>query len=233
MNDLNYLCIETSTEFCSVALIAASSGLISRNAKEPKSHGEILTGLIDEVMCEADLGYRELSFVAVSSGPGSYTGLRIGVSTAKGICFAHDIPLVAVESFDSMYQAAFALGLTMDRKVTAMIDARRMEVYTVSWEKDGHRASEPVAIILDNSYLQTDDKEHTLFIGNGAAKLKHLESGESLKIKEDIFPGAEHMANAAQEKFNSGQIEDTAYFEPFYLKSFYITEAKDPFGNGK
>jgi tRNA threonylcarbamoyladenosine biosynthesis protein TsaB len=184
-------------------------------------------------MEEAGLEYKELNFVAVSSGPGSYTGLRIGVSTAKGICFAMNIPLVSVDSFESMYMAAKEKGLAKGKNVTAMIDARRMEVYTVSWDMEGNRVSKPEALILDETHVEKYMRNQNIFIGNGASKLRTLQGGEELNIYEDIFPDASYMVEKALHKYQCLELEDIAYFEPFYLKSFYITKAKNPLDNGK
>lgn len=210
--------IETSTKNCSVALAKEGNTIfIKEIAEQNFSHSEKLHLFIDEVLKQAGISYKELSAIALSKGPGSYTGLRIGASTAKGLCFALDIPLIALDSLQIL-----ALQVThKDGLIISMIDARRMEVYTATFDSNHNKISDTQALIIDeNSFSQITQK--TYFIGDGAEKCKPLLQRENLIFLDQIiYPSAQEMSLLSYEKFVAQEFENIAYFEPFYLKEFF------------
>lgn len=211
------LLIETSTECCSAAI--ARNGMVIGNVvtEDAKQHAAMLAPFIKKVMEESNVTVADLDAVAVSSGPGSYTGLRVGVSTAKGLCFGAGIPLISVPTTDIL---AFQ-GKDKADFVVPMIDARRMEVYSATY--DGHnldRINDIQAEILDeNSYSDFLDKGTILFIGDDVEKF-HKISNNRNALFETAFPQAAAMVFEATKRFKAQQFEDVAYFEPFYLKEF-------------
>jgi len=191
--------------------------IIKEIAEQNFSHSEKLHLFIDEVLKQAGISYKELSAIALSKGPGSYTGLRIGASTAKGLCFALDIPLITLDSLQIL-----ALQVThQDGLIIPMIDARRMEVYTATFDSNHNKTSDTQALIIDeNSFSQINQK--TYFIGDGAEKCKPLLQRENLIFLDQIiYPSAKEMSSLSFEKFVAQEFEDIAYFEPFYLKEFF------------
>ena len=224
------LCLETSTAVCSVALVENGKVIALRESLDGQNHAEKITIFIDEVMKEANVSYRDLDAVATSMGPGSYTGLRIGVSTAKGLCYAMEKPLIAVDTL-----AAMAYGFK-DYKTTRlqdyklestdilcpMIDARRMEVYSAFFNEQLERISETNAIIIDeNSFMEMKQNNHLYLFGDGADKLASLfENDENITVVEKFHCSAAYMAELADKAFKNNDFVDTAYFEPFYLKNF-------------
>ena len=228
------LCIETGTDTCSVAL-AAGGGLVAlRESHGERDHAARVAVYTDEVLAEAGLAASDLSAVAVSKGPGSYTGLRIGVSFAKGLCYGLGIPLVGVGSLDSLCETVITnYELRITNYLIPMIDARRMEVYCQIFGSDGKAITSPEALIIDESSLaeyhgRNADGElcgdnNVYIFGSGAAKCR-----EALPWAHyiDVQPSARGMIALATAAFEQKNFEDTAYFEPFYLKDFVITTSK-------
>ena len=222
------LCLETSTAVCSVALVENGKVIALRESLDGQNHAEKITIFIDEVMKEANVSYRDLDAVATSMGPGSYTGLRIGVSTAKGLCYAMEKPLIAIDTL-----AAMAWGFrdveTQRRRdaesidiLCPMIDARRMEVYSAFFNEKLERISETNAIVIDeNSFMEMKQNSHLYLFGDGADKLASLfENDENITVVEKFHCSAAYMAELADKAFKNNDFVDTAYFEPFYLKNF-------------
>lgn len=216
------LLIESSTAVCSVALASGETILAFREINQANIHAEKLTVFCDEVMKEAGIPFSELKAVAVSKGPGSYTGLRIGVSAAKGICYALDIPLIAIGTLEGM-----AAGMKAEAKegelLCPMIDARRMEVYYALFDHEGNMI-EPVApLVLDeNSFVPMLNKKRILFSGDGMPKSKELLSRfPNAVFTESGTPSARNFASAAVRMYAEKSFEDIALFEPFYLKTFH------------
>lgn len=215
--------IETATKNCSVALAKEGKTILCKEiAEEGYSHAERLHVFIEEIIKEAGISLKDLSAIAVSQGPGSYTGLRIGVSAAKGLCFALDIPLIAVDTLQALAaQVTVSSGL-----IIPMIDARRMEVYSAIFAPDFERKREVLAeIITENSF---EDLEETLyFVGDCAEKCKAILTAKNHVFLENIkYPSAKEMSALSYEKYKINDIVDVAYFEPFYLKDFLITAPK-------
>lgn len=213
------LSLETATTNCSVALASDGKVVASRSINSGYSHSEKINVFIEEVIAQAGVTLKDLQAVAVSSGPGSYTGLRIGISTAKGLCYALDIPLIAVNTLDAMAQG-FNAG--KDELIVPMIDARRMEVYSAVYDSEKKRVSEIEAIVVDDQYYSNFRSEKKLVLaGDGADKCQALFQNESsIIIQTSFVPQAEFMAELAEQKFQNSDIENVALFEPFYLKEF-------------
>lgn len=210
--------IETSTKNCSVSL--AKDGKIialKEIAEQNFTHSEKLHLFIDELIKKAGISYKDLSAVALSKGPGSYTGLRIGTSTAKGLCFALDIPLIALDSLEILAkQVNINNGL-----VIPMIDARRMEVYTAIFDQNHKKISETKALVIDENSF-SDISEKVYFIGDGAGKcMTILQKDNFVFLSEILYPSASEMSELSYQKFQQKAFEDIAYFEPFYLKEFF------------
>lgn len=212
------LCIETATTNCSVALSVNGSVIALReDLSEGYSHAELLHSYIEQVLEDAQMGKEDLDAIAVSKGPGSYTGLRIGVSAAKGLCYALEIPLIAIPTLTSIaHRVADDVGL-----VVAMLDARRMEVYSAVFNSEKQEIRETRAEILtENSFSDYLEKGKVSFIGSGVAKFMDICKHPNANFVLDQLPSAAQMASLAQAKQKIDDIEDVAYFEPYYLKDF-------------
>lgn len=223
--------IETSTEVCSVSLAKDGETLFLKESTEGMNHSRLLTVFIEQLFSENKVEIQSLDAVAVSKGPGSYTGLRIGVSVAKGLCYGLGIPLISVSSLESMgiytalNRAQFGQEKPEDELLFCpMIDARRMEVYTALYNTAGEEIKPITAEIITEDFLSAElGKNRILFFGNGAAKCKSL-----LKAQNAVFAGpgatsAVFMQALSEKKYRLQQFEDVAYFEPFYLKNFVAT----------
>ncbi len=226
----NYiLLIESTTTVCSVALVKEEEVIFEKSVNEGYSHSENLACFVQQAFSESDILVSDLSAVAVSQGPGSYTGLRIGTSLAKGICTALNIPLIACDTLMSLTFHPIISEMVKETSayLLPMIDARRMEVYTAIFDEQRNIVS-PVEphVVTEESFLHLKNKPVLLF-GNGANKLKSVEFHNSnIQIIENIELNARFMLFEATEKFKTKTFEDTAYFEPFYLKSFQATKPK-------
>jgi tRNA threonylcarbamoyladenosine biosynthesis protein TsaB len=196
-----------------------------RETEGQNAHSEKITNFIREVMEEAKIDYPQLDAVAVSQGPGSYTGLRIGVSTAKGICYAADLPLMAIDTLEAMaYGMKDKLGSQIgpDDLLVPMIDARRMEVYASVFDANLNRINDTAALVIDENSFEDLRKDHRLWLfGDGAPKLSKLfENQPNINIIDGFKPSAAYMKVLAELALQQQQFVDVAYFEPFYLKDF-------------
>ena len=218
------LCIETATTNCSIALSVNGSVavLVEDNSKQ-FSHAERLHTFIEQVLVEAKISKDNLDAIAVSKGPGSYTGLRIGVSAAKGLCFALDIPLISIPTLESLALQ----GKPNKGMIVSMLDARRMEVYSAVFSSEGNEIRETQAEILtETSFIQYLEEEPVQFIGTGVEKFEPLCQHKNATFLNDKLPSAYQMAELAEAKYKISDIENVAYFEPYYLKDFLITVPK-------
>ena len=213
------LLIETATKSCSVSLSSANKIIgCKEEVNEQYSHAEKLTIFITELFKTQDFTIKDLDAVAVSKGPGSYTGLRIGVSTAKGLCYALDIPLISVSTLKAM---AFRMAQKEESDLYCpMIDARRMEVYNAFYNSTNKEIRGIQADIIEGYSYQKELEKKVLFFGDGAEKCKQTIQHPNAKFLDDIFPSSKDMLEIANEKFAEKDFEDIAYFEPFYLKDF-------------
>jgi tRNA threonylcarbamoyladenosine biosynthesis protein TsaB len=212
------LLLETSGKNCSVALADEAGILAMRSASaEHFIHAEQLHVMMNEIMAECNLPWNTLSAIAVSKGPGSYTGLRIGVSAAKGLCFALQIPLIALDTTEIL--ALEASKVYSDAHIIIpMIDARRMEVYAARFDGRGKRTSTDEAVVVDENTFTEFEPEHLILTGDGAEKCQPLVDSR-VRIFP-LLPRAEMMHALAMLAYNSKHFEDVAYFEPFYLKEY-------------
>lgn len=216
--------LETSTALCSTALIEDGK-LISYKENNDRQHASLTTPFVKEMLDEHGLTVKDCNAVCVSMGPGSYTGLRVGVSTAKGLCFGADLPLIAVGSLNTLAHQAIDEGLVSDKckYIIPMIDARRMEVYTAIFDRNGKQLSETKALIIDSeSFAKELEEGEVLFIGDGAEKCKTIITDANARF-HTCCPKASAMKTPATEEFIAGNFKDLAYFEPFYLKEFIAT----------
>ena len=215
--------IETSTKNCSVSIAQDGNTLLCKEiAEQGYSHAEKLHVFIEEILKETAITVQDLKAIAVSKGPGSYTGLRIGVSTAKGLCYALGIPLISIDTLQVLAkQVVVENGL-----VVPMIDARRMEVYSAVFDTNHKKIMEVQAEILtEESYAEIT--EAIYFIGDCQEKCKTVLTKNNFHfLPEIIFPSATEMSALSYEKFTKNDFEDVAYFEPFYLKDFLIAKPK-------
>ena len=215
--------IETATKNCSVALAKEGKTILCKEiADEGYSHAERLHVFIEEIISEAGIGMNDLDAVAVSQGPGSYTGLRIGVSAAKGLCFALNIPLIAV---DTLLALASKVSVT-DGLIVPMIDARRMEVYSAVFSASLEKKREILAEIIDENSFE-DIKEKIYFVGDCNEKCKSVLTKDNFVFLDDVkYPSANEMCALSFDKYKKSDTVDVAYFEPYYLKDFLIASPK-------
>jgi tRNA threonylcarbamoyladenosine biosynthesis protein TsaB len=215
--------IETATKNCSVALAKEGKTMLCKEiAEEGYSHAERLHIFIEEIIKETGITFQDLSAIAVSQGPGSYTGLRIGVSAAKGLCFALDIPLIAVDTLQVLAsQAKVSNGL-----IIPMLDARRMEVYSAIFTPNfENKRPVQAEIITENSFEDLEEKLY--FVGDCNEKCKSVLTKENFIFLEEIkYPSAKEMSFLSFEKYQKRDFVDVAYFEPYYLKDFMMTVSK-------
>jgi len=217
--------IETATKNCSVALSEHGKTLSCKEIADlGYSHAEKLHVFIDEILSENNCKYSDLEAIAVSRGPGSYTGLRIGVSAAKGLCYALGIPLISVDTL----RILAAQASVSDGVIIPMLDARRMEVYSAVFTAGLNEIRPTKAEILDeNSFSEIAGKAY--FAGDASEKARTVLTKANFEFLDDIiYPSARQMSALSHEKFNSKQFEDVAYFEPFYLKDFLVGGKPQP-----
>jgi tRNA threonylcarbamoyladenosine biosynthesis protein TsaB len=228
------LSIDTSEKICSVALSNNYELLSTLEISEEKSHAAKLTVLIKKLFSEKEIDVNKLSAVAVCKGPGSYTGLRIGVSVAKGICYALDIPLISISSLQLLclgliYEGWLRKIETSDRNLLLcpLIDARRMEVYKAFFNNIGEQIGTIEAeIIHENSFYDELIANKIVFFGSGAEKCKSIIQNQNAYFIDKIKPNASYMVSFAYDSFVQKKFENYAYFEPFYLKDFVATVSK-------
>ena len=221
------LCIETSGKNCSVALFEGLQLVSIREVHtEQFSHSENLHVFIEQVLKESNLQPKAIKAIAISAGPGSYTGLRIGVATAKGLCYGWDIPLIALPTLRILAEQV-TYEFTDIEYIIPMIDARRMEVFTAVYSHDfspilGERAE----ILTESTFDTYLNKGKTIFLGDGITKFQAICKHKNAYFWENKFPSAKEMGRLALEKYQAQAFEDIAYFEPFYLKEVYLVKSE-------
>ncbi len=223
----NILCLETATTNCSVAIGVNGQvqSLVEENTPN-YSHAEQLHVFIEEALKKAALPLEALDAVAVSKGPGSYTGLRIGVSAAKGLCFSLDLPLIAIPTLQSM---AMQVKLESNEVVIPLLDARRMEVYSEVYDASGTSIRETKAeVITESSFTDYTSCKRVHLIGPGASKCEEVLTNPVFSYITSAIPSAQELASLAERKFKQQEFEDVAYFEPYYLKDFVLQGKKKP-----
>ena len=220
--------IETTTNVCSIALSEGSACIFSKSNDDGMNHAKLLSPFIAEAFDFAKTRNKKIDAIAVSSGPGSYTGLRIGVSTAKGLCYGLDIPLIAVSTLEIMaVQAISKFDGNESTLFCPMIDARRMEVYTAIYNSKGEIQKDISAEIINGeSYSEYLENQTVCFFGNGSDKCRETITHPNARFILNVVPLAENMIKLANISFENNKFEDVAYFEPFYLKEFQATTPK-------
>jgi tRNA threonylcarbamoyladenosine biosynthesis protein TsaB len=227
-----FLCLETSTAICSVALCDRNGIISYKESTESKSHAAYLTLFIKELLSEAGITARKLDAVAVSKGPGSYTGLRIGVSAAKGIAYGASIPLIGIETTTSMFY-----GITWETRLkyladnrtlyVPVLDARRMEVYYAILDSEGKLVSDIKAeVISENSFSAIPESVRMLFFGDGSEKCQQTLRRQNTGFIEEYRLSATFMHKPVLNALENHHFEDIAYFEPYYLKDFLTSRPK-------
>ena len=228
------LSIETGTDICSVALANDGELMALRESDEGRDHAKKVALFVDELLRETGVQPTDLDAIAVGKGPGSYTGLRIGVSFAKGMCYALNIPLISVGSLDALTEVAredFDAGILdieddewCASRLCPMVDARRMEVYAQIFDNECKPLSDVVAeVVTEESFKEWRSSGKFVIFGNGAAKCSEVLPDA---ICVGVSPSARGIVRLAEEAFNAGKFEDLAYFEPFYLKEFLVIPSK-------
>jgi len=226
--------IETSGKNCSVAISENNQLIAHRRIEEERSHAAHLSQMIIDALAKAEISAKDLDAVSVSEGPGSYTGLRIGVSAAKGICFGANIPLIAIPTLEIMLahlktevEKTHIIPTETDLFVP-MIDARRMEVYNCIFGSQKQIIRKVQAEIIDQNSFKSFLKTNTVvFFGDGSNKCQDVISHENAIFINGILPDAQYMLDIANQKFAENQFVDLAYYEPFYLKAFQATVPKN------
>ena len=222
------LLIETSTAQLSAALSQDGTITASRTCDEPRMQASLTAPFVKEIIDEKGLSVKDLDAVCVGKGPGSYTGLRVGVSTAKGLCFGAGLPLLSAGTLDVLVQEAHRLGVVPSgcKYVVPMVDARRMEVYAAVFTPEGKQLTETKPVIIDTDSFAAELAEGpVLFIGDGALKCRETLTSSNASFAA-AFPTAMAMAPLAEAAYNEKRFEDVAYFEPFYLKDFVATVSR-------
>lgn len=226
------LCLETATNICSVALCDRTGLIALKESKEQKSHAALLTVFIDDILRENGLRAHELEAIAVSKGPGSYTGLRIGVSVAKGVAYAASVPLIGIDTTLSMFWGLKSSGernpeADKNTLFCPMLDARRMEVYYAIYDNKGTIVKSIAAeIINEDSFISVFESYDIVFFGDGAAKCKEIIKHPKAFFENDFSISASHMYIPVFQHFDTHNFEDVAYFEPFYLKDFITSKPR-------
>ncbi|MBE0638894.1 MAG: tRNA (adenosine(37)-N6)-threonylcarbamoyltransferase complex dimerization subunit type 1 TsaB [Bacteroidales bacterium] len=218
--------IDTATQFCSVALSDDKTLISCKESNKKNAHSQVITMWINELLNENNLKPGMIDAVAVSKGPGSYTGLRIGVSVAKGLCFALDKPLISIGTLHSM-AVGMTEGCRTEKRLAdnflfcPMIDAKRMEVYSAIFDKNNQQIREIRAEVISMDSFSEELKNHVIvFGGDGAEKCKAILTHHNAILLDAFQPSAKFMVSLAMEKFEKNDFENVAYFEPFYLKDF-------------
>lgn len=228
---MTFLHIETSTNVCSVALSNNGSTIFSIANNDGQNHAAMLSLFIQQAIEKAAESNLKLDAVAVSEGPGSYTGLRIGVSTAKGLCYGYEIPLIAVNTLEILCtEAVKKQSIEENALLCPMIDARRMEVYTAIYTSSLNLKQDTTPeIITEKSFADFLEKNTVYFLGNGAEKCSSVITHTNARFIANVEPLAENMIMLAEKKYRARDFADVAYFEPFYLKEFQATTPKKLF----
>lgn len=221
------LSLETTTNVCSVALHQEGKLIASKENYASQSHSRLLAVFIKDILAELDLRANQLEAIAVSQGPGSYTGIRIGVSTAKGLCYALSVPLISVNTLLAMAYGVNKYTFEENVVLCPMIDARRMEVYTLAMDIHANILIEAMPLIIDQeSFSNLLINNKVVFFGNGAPKCRNIITHPNACFIDSVEASAVQIGRIANDYFNQGKFEDLAYFEPCYLKEYRIGKPK-------
>lgn len=224
-SDNMILCLETSGKACSIALSHHGQVVASKEAEGEWSHSRAITILIQQVLDQIGIQMKELEAVAISQGPGSYTGLRVGASCGKGICYAQEIPLISIPTLEIIAVETISDHLLEDEMVVPMIDARRMEVYYNIYTSDLIQTRETTNLVIEESSFESFASEKLVFCGDGAHKMAEIAAENDLWRVLPSYAKASAMAGSAYDKLMLKEFEDVAYYVPFYLKPPNITKS--------
>lgn len=218
------LCVDTSSFICSVSVFENLSLISSNSTEVEKSHSKLLIQLIDQSLKDAKIKINEVDAFAVSMGPGSYTGLRIGVSTIKGLCYSLEKPLISINTLEILSKSAFNhINDHNDFFICPMIDARRMEVFTKMLDNDFNEVEKDKALILDDkSFNDIGGGKSIYFFGDGSNKFQKITNNKNFHFIDNIISSSKHMGELANIKYENKQFENLTTFEPFYIKDFFI-----------
>jgi len=219
--------IDTTTNVCSVALSQNGKLIDLQETTDDRNHSQVLTVFIEQIIKRNKISAKNLLAVAISKGPGSYTGLRIGTSVAKGICYANEIPLISIDTLQSLAFGLKSNSNYNNHLICPMIDARRMEVYYSFFDNNLNKLTETESKIIDeNSFNNNLEKQKIVFCGNGSHKLKEIIKSQNAYFVDNIITSAKNMVELSYKKFKAKDFVDVAYFSPFYLKSFIAIKSK-------
>ena len=218
------LCVDTSSFICSVSVFENLSLISSNSTEVEKSHSKLIIQLIDQSLKDANIKINEVDAFAVSMGPGSYTGLRIGVSTIKGLCYSLEKPLISINTLEILSKSAFNhINDHNDFFICPMIDARRMEVFTKMLDNDFNEVEKDKALILDDkSFNDIGGGKSIYFFGDGSNKFQKITNNKNFHFIDNIISSSKHMGELANIKYENKQFENLTTFEPFYIKDFFI-----------
>ena len=226
MANSKILCIDTTSEFCSVSLFINQNLIENNNSKIERSHSKLLIKLIDDTLNNNKLKIADIDIFSISKGPGSYTGLRIGLSSIKGFCYALDKPLVSINTLKILAISALENIDDKDFILCPMIDARRMEVYTKSFDHNLNELSNDQAIILEKDTFDNYKDKKVYFFGDGSDKFKKIVSRKNFIFLDNINPDSKFMGKLSYDKLINRNFEDLSSFEPNYIKDFYLIKKK-------
>ena len=217
------LCVDTSSFICSVSVFENLSLISSNSTEVEKSHSKLLIQLIDQSLKDAKIKINEVDAFAVSMGPGSYTGLRIGVSTIKGLCYSLEKPLISINTLEILSKSALNhINNYNDFFICPMIDARRMEVFTKMLDNDFNEVEKDKALILDDKSFNDIGGKSIYFFGDGSNKFQKIVNNKNFHFIDNIISSSKHMGELANIKYENNQFENLTTFEPFYIKDFFI-----------
>ena len=218
------LCVDTSSFICSVSVFENLSLISSNSSELEKSHSKLIIQLIDQSLKDAKIKINEVDAFAVSMGPGSYTGLRIGVSTIKGLCYSLEKPLISINTLEILSKSALNhINNYNDFFICPMIDARRMEVFTKMLDNDFNEVEKDKALILDDkSFNDICGGKLIYFFGDGSNKFQKITNNKNFHFIDNIISSSKHMGELANIKYENNQFENLTTFEPFYIKDFFI-----------
>lgn len=226
MANSKILCIDTTSEFCSVSLFINQNLIENNNSKIERSHSKLLIKLIDDTLNNNKLKIADIDIFSISKGPGSYTGLRIGLSSIKGFCYALNKPLVSINTLKILAISALENIDDKDFILCPMIDARRMEVYTKSFDHNLNELSNDQAIILEKDTFDNYKDKKVYFFGDGSDKYKKIVNRKNFIFLDNINPDSKFMGKLSYDKFINRNFEDLSSFEPNYIKDFYLIKKK-------
>ena len=218
------LCVDTSSFICSVSIFENLSLISSNSTEVEKSHSKLIIQLIDQSLKDANIKINEIDAFAVSMGPGSYTGLRIGVSTIKGLCYSLEKPLISINTLEILSKSALNhINNYNNFFICPMIDARRMEVFTKMLDNDFNEVEKDKALILDDkSFNDIGGGKLIYFFGDGSNKFQKITNNKNFHFIDNIISSSKHMGELANIKYENNQFENLTTFEPFYIKDFFI-----------